>query len=367
MAWPLIAAAVAQLGSSAIGAAESSSARAEAARMAREAYDELLKAGYPPDLSQEIIFDQFQQAGLLTPELEQAIKQDISKVSEIQESPELRDAQMAALEGLKQRATVGLTPEEKAEYNKIRANVQRDAEAQQQAILRGFQERGQAGSGQQLAAQLSAAQAGAQRGSEEGDRISADASRRALQAIQQGGQLAGQVRGQEFDINRARAQAADEMSRFNVENQRGVQSRNIAAKNAAQEANLRAQQSIANANVDMGNAERIRQANARRQYYMDLSGRATGLANAKLGQASQIRQEGQQTAQNWQNIGAGAGGFFGDIGKAQREGQQLQRDDDRFQQYMDLERQKLAAKTPSTSSFYDQPGPWASGYKFPRY
>ncbi len=174
-----------------------------------------------------------------------------------------------------------------------------------------MQARGQAGGGAELAAQLQAAQGGSDQASEAGDRIAAMAQERALNAIGQAGQLGGQVRAQDFDVNRLRAAARDEMDRFNIQNAVNRQQRNVGSQNEAQAANLANQQAIMNANAQQANAERLRQAEAARQNWADRTQQAGMLANARLGQASQLQQQAQNTAQGFQNVGSGAGAAFG--------------------------------------------------------
>lgn len=350
----LIAQGAAQLGGGILGAIFGGNDRAEAEKRMKEAYQELLNAGYPPDLSKQVILDKFQQVGVLTPELEQTIAGQLSEVSQLKEDPELRQNQLNALEELHKRGKVGLTPEEKAEFNALRAQNQRDLESKRQQILQSYQARGLGGGGQELAAQLAVAQQGAQIGSEQGDRMAAEASRRALQSILSGGQLAGSMRAQDFDVNRAKAQAADEVNRFNTENARAVQMRNISSKNAAQDANLREQQRVADANVAAANAERYRQNAAREQHYQDMVERARGLAAAKIGQKDYFQNRANQTAQNWQNIGTGIGGVFGSIANNNRNNELLQT-------LRDNQNDKIFD---ADNDFYNQPGPWASGYKY---
>lgn len=272
-----------------------------------------------PDLSKiQIIYDQFKRAGVLTPEVETALNLQASKVSQIQEDKSLREAQIGALEGLKQRGKVGLTPEERAELNKVRKDVQRDVEAKRQQILQNLAARGMGGSGQELASQLQASQSGAERASEEGDRISAIASQRALQALTQSGQLGGQIRGEDFDIEKAKASAEDEIARFNLANAVSRQQRNVDRSGRAQEMNLAALQKAQDANIQMVNQEKLRQVEAKRQYWQDQLARAQARAGVRTGSvAPAYRQEAQQTAQMWQGIGSGVGAGLGALGNYQ--------------------------------------------------
>lgn len=242
--------------------------------------------GLPPDLSKPLLYEKLRQVGLYTPELEEKIELQSSKVAQIEEDARLRDAQLSALSSLQERGRIGLTPEERAELNAARRAIAQDAQGKIQGILQQYQARGQGGSGMELAAQLQAAQSGTEQASQEADRMSAVASQRALQAIGESAGQAGRIRSQDFDINKARAEAADEIARFNIQNAINLQQRNIAAKNLAQQTNLQTQQDIANANVALYNRELQRQNEAKADYYKNLLDRLSvrkGAAQAESG------------------------------------------------------------------------------------
>lgn len=278
-----------------------------------EARDIIDKVGAPPDLSAKIIMEKFAQAGILTPEMEAAINLGVSKVSQIQEDAQLRDAQISALSELKKRGRAGLTSEERGEWNRSRQSVQKDNEAKQQQIKQDLAMRGQAGSGAEIASRLLASQEAADRASEEGDRISATASARALQAISNAGALGGDIRGQDFSIEQSKAGAEDEFNRFNVANQVGRETRNVGSRNTAQEYNLSNKQNVSNMNVSTENQERQRQVEAKRQHWLDSLAYAQARANPYGQQAQMEMQSGQNKANMYQGIGAGVGSMFGSL------------------------------------------------------
>lgn len=269
--------------------------------------------GAPPDLSGKIIYDQFQQAGILTPELENAINLGVSKVSQIEEDPSLRGAQMEALQRMSKVGRTGLTAEDRAAYNLSRQSVQKDLEAKQQQIKNEMEMRGQGGGGSEIAARMLASQSGADRASEEADRISADAAARALQGISQSANMASNVRGQDFSNNEARASAADEFSRFNTTNQQAVQERNIGSKNAAQAANLENKQQLSNMNTSQANQEALRQKEAQRTYWQDKLTYAQAQAAPLSAQAQFESNRGQQNANAISGMASGIGSGFGSL------------------------------------------------------
>ena len=167
--------------------------RSRAQELLKEAQKDIERVGAPPDLSREIILNKFKQAGLYKPELEQAIDLQQSKVSQIKEDASLRDAQTQALQMIMQRGRTGLTAEDRAAFNKLRAETARDSEAKRQQIMQSYQARGMGGAGAELAAQLQSAQGEVDRAAAGGDEIAAVASRNALQAMLSGGQQIGRA------------------------------------------------------------------------------------------------------------------------------------------------------------------------------
>jgi len=312
MAAPLIAAGIGAAGSllgAGIGYLSAEKDRAAQKKAIKQAMAELEAVGYPPDLSKEIIYKQFEQAGILTPQLEQDLSDTFaeSEVAKIKEDPELRSAQKQALAALQQRAKVGLSAEDRAALNQVRTEVQRDAEAKRQQVLQQMQARGMGGSGAELIAQLQAGQAATEQASAGSDTLMAQAQQRALQALGQSAGLAGQVRSQDFGTAQAKASALDERNRFLAQNAIARQSANVNRLNQAQQMNLAEQQRIQDVNTQMANQEQLRQRAEQGNYYDRNLGYAQSKANAQMGQASAARQAAQDTQSMWSGIGSGLG------------------------------------------------------------
>lgn len=303
--------AIAGAGTSVLGGVVGNLASAGDRRDARdkmsEAMGELMSLGMPPDLSKRLVLEQYQQAGMLTPELEQEIALADPLAAKIQEDPRLREAQMQALASMQQRGKMGLTAQDRALLNQTRQEVQRDVRGAEEAAIMDAAARGQGGSGNELVARLNAQQAGANRASMEGDRTAAMAQQNALSALSQSGQLGSDLRARDFDINRSMAQSADEAAvrRFNEAVAR--QQRNIGSKNVGQQFNVERGHEVSDRNVAMANRETERQANAQRQFWEDQKSRAqmraTGLADA----SKMSREQAAATAKQWADIGSGSG------------------------------------------------------------
>lgn len=315
----LAAGAAASLGGSVIGALSSAGDRQKAQDAMNAAFQQINAIGAPPDLSAEIIRQNLQQVGVYTPALEQAITQDVSKVSQIQEDPSLRNAQTQALQALQQRGAQGLTPVERQAFNENRRKAALESEAKRQQVIQNLAQRGMSGSGAEIAAQLGASQAGDQELAAEGDRLAAAASQNALQATAQAGNLGGQIRGQDFSVAGTKAQAEDALNQFNINNQIARQQRNISSQNQAQQGNLSEQQRISDTNINAANAEKLRQANAKQQLWNSQAQLAGMKSNALTGQANNYQQQGNATAGQWAGIGQGVGGAINAIGAQQQQ------------------------------------------------
>jgi len=284
----------------------------------KQAIAELESVGLPPDLSKEIIYQQFQKVGILTPQLEADLNDSFaeSEVGKIEEDKGLRESQVKALSDMQKRAKVGLSAEDRASLNQVRSEVQRDAEAKRQQVLQQMQARGMGGSGASLVAQLQAGQDAQNLASQQSDNQMAMAQQRALQALGQSSDMASKVRGQDFDVNQNKANAIDERNRFLAENSISRQQRNVSSLNQAQLANLQEQQRIADANIQQANAEKQRQVQEQGALYDRTLGYKQSLANANLGQAGYYGQQAANTAQSFGQMGAGVGSAAGAIGGA---------------------------------------------------
>jgi len=269
---------------------DNTQAKAFAAAQAR-----LEALGTPPDLSREIVLQQFREAGQLSPQVEQRILQQSTAVSDIQEDQTGRDSQVEALNLLRQRGR-GLGAEERSAFNEMRDMTQRDAEAKRMQVMQNMAARGQGGSGAELMAALQGAQSANTRLSQEGDRLGASASTNALSAISKAGQLGANLRSQDYSAEMDKAKALDAMQEFNLRNSQSVQQRNIAAVNQAQAQNLANKQRISDANIQMANAEKYRQSEEEGKMWDRGMQQALGVSNIGT-QAARATQNAPSTMQ----------------------------------------------------------------------
>lgn len=311
MPWMALLAAGSSLGSSAIGAAQAQAQRDQALALQSSANDIIQRTGLPPDIASQIALQQYQNAGKLTPQMEQALSLGPSNVAGIKEDPGLKQAQMSALQSLQQRGQTGLSPEDRASLNQTRNTINTDAEGKRQQIMQNFAARGQGGSGSELAAALQSSSQAQNQASEQGDRLAGLSSQRALESMVASGQLGGQVRSQDFNIANTKAQAQDAINRFNQQNSQSVSNANTGISNNAQQYNLANSQRLSDLNTGVANQQNMAKASAQQSYWNNLLNYNQSKANALGGFANQLNTNANQTAQQYNNMGAGAAAGIG--------------------------------------------------------
>lgn len=264
-------------------------------------------AGIPDlDINQlKLALDQYQEAGQLSPEMEQTILQGASRMEGVSTDPKLRQAQMQQLSKLQELGSSGLNAEDRMNLNAARRDVARDAAARNASVVQNMQQRGIGGAGAELAVQLANNQAATDRMSGESDRIAAMAQQRALEAIMKSGGLAGDIRKQEFGEQADVARAADEIARMNAANRQQVIMRNVAAGNRSGEMNLANKQDIMNRNVNIRNEQQKHNKSLFADEWERKFRKASAVAQAQQARGGQHMANAQQTAQNWANMGTG--------------------------------------------------------------
>jgi hypothetical protein len=208
----------------------------------------------------------------------------------------LRGAQMGALEQLGQMGKAGLTEADIAALRQVRRDVEADSQSRQAGILDQMARRGMAGGGSELAARTMAGQQAASRQAEAADKQAMMAQQRALDAMVRSASLAGDVRGQDFSEASRKAQAMDEVSRFNT------QVRNQALLRRAEEG-----QRVADAGTTIRNQEQQFNRDLERQRYQDRLAKE----QAKFGGSQSLANIAGQRGQTQANFLGGMGQAIG--------------------------------------------------------
>jgi len=133
-----------------------------------------------------------------------------------------------------------------------------------------------------------------------------------MQALQQAGAMAGSMGQQEFAQDAQKAAAMDAMSRFNLENQMGIQQRNVAGRNMAQASNLATQQRLGEIATANRNQEAIHRAGLAQQTFQNQLQKAGLMGGVAVPFAKMQSDAGANQAANtmamWSGIGSAIGG-----------------------------------------------------------
>lgn len=210
-----------------------------------------------PDIQQmQLVLDEYVQQGILTPEQATYYAQDPSEFQKLMSDPKLKDAQMAALSSLQEYGNQGgLNAQAKGRLHDIAKEESVRERGAREAIMQGAQQRGVAGSGLEFLNLIKNQQDSASRAADRGTQVAADAEVRALDALMNSGKMAGDIRSQDFNEQARKAQAIDEINRFNTQNRMNVDQYNVGTRNKGQQYNLEQRQSVSDANTNMRNKQ----------------------------------------------------------------------------------------------------------------
>ena len=299
-----------------IGASNASGYSSQASNEAGIANQIMQNLAQVPDISKPLVLDQYRQAGVLTPAMEQQINMGVSQASQVKANPALQAAQNQALQQMAQRSTTGLTASDRAAFNQLQSQVGAQEQGQIGQIMQNQQATtgGQGTQGASLAAKLAASQGGINNESNIASQLASNANQNALVATGQYGNMASQMNQQQFGQQTEAAKAADAFRQFDVQNQVNQQARNIQSQNQAQQYNLNNSQNIGNANVSQANQEQYNQLQRQAQQWGMQYQAATGQAAAANNYGNTLSGMAGATQQAGANLGAGLGGAAGAAG-----------------------------------------------------
>ena len=277
----------------------------DATQYSQDAVDAINRISAAPPLSKPLLIQQYQQAGVLTPAMLQQLNLNQDKATTLTENQGDIQQQKAALTALQQLSQNGMSAQDQAQTNELRAQVAQDTNARIQQALQGAQMRGQGSSGNTLAAELSAIQGGQQTQSTSADQIAASAANARNQALQQYSNLATGIRSQDLGTQQFNIQNDIARQQFLDQNAIARQNANVAATNNANLYNTQRQQGVSDANTSAQNQELQRQVAAQQQQWADQNTKATELANAYSGYGQVAQAANNASAQNTQNMFGG--------------------------------------------------------------
>lgn len=288
------------------GMNQSDKANTQAENARKQALGQYSGAVVPTIDAQTLALQNYQNAGELTPEMQQQIALGNTNMEGISTDPRLQAAQMQALEQISGLASGRPQAGDLAGFELARQNVAGEMQAQQGKILQDMQQRGQAGSGAELLAKLKGNQVGAQTlANQQLEQAKAMQAAR-MQALQQQSTMATNVRGQEYGEQAALANARDQIAKYNAANAQNVSNSNVGAKNLAQAQNLQNKQNLSNMNTSTANDQQKYNKNLLQTQFQNQIQKAGGTAAQLNNQATAAQQQAANTAGQWAQIGQGA-------------------------------------------------------------
>lgn len=288
-----------------IGANQAQVAQDNANAARQSALQQYTGISAPDVAEQQLAFQQYQNAGNLGIQNEQALQQGPNAMAGISTDPRLQQAQMAALNQLSTTGQMGMTPGEQAALTQAQQGAAAQAQAKSKAILEDFARRGMGGSGNELASQLQNAQSSSQQLANNSNQIAQNAQQNAMQAMAQSGQLGGQMQAAQFGQQADVAKAQNYINQFNTQNSQQVQNQNTQAANAAALRNLTNQQNLMQQNTQLSNQQQQYNKQLLQQQFNNQVGLAAGRAGQYNGIAQAQQQNAANTANQWAGIGQG--------------------------------------------------------------
>lgn len=297
------------VGSAVYGADQANKSKKSASDNRAEALAQFANMSAPDIEKMKLNLAQYGNAGNLSPEMVQLITQGDTSLTNVSVDPRLRASQQSALSGVEELANRGMNASDLAGFELARRNAAGEAQAKQNQILQGMQQRGQGGSGAELLASLQNAQSGSDR-LQQAQLEEAQARQQARQqALMQQSQMASNLRGQDYGEQSNLANARDQIARFNATNAQNVNQTNTGASNQAQQFNLTNAQNLRNMNTELGNKQQIHNQNLNQTDFenkMKIAGAKSGAYGVAADASS---KEAASTAGMWAGVGQGAAGM----------------------------------------------------------
>lgn len=272
----------------------------EANRLMRDNISRLEAIGVPTIEAQRIALESPELVGLL-----EAEALGPSRFEEISMDPRLQAAQMAALEDITGVTEAGgLDAQSRLA---LEEGLGRVAGAEQ-ARLQQLREDPTLGQGQRLALQAQAVQGAGQGGRDVALQTAAQAQQARMAALGQQANLASGMQQQQLGLAGQKASAADAIAQFNTQQRMGVQSQNLASR-----------QAIANQAAATRNQQEMYNKGLIQQQFQNEIAKATGVTGQQSQMAGNLQQQAAaaqqaQQAQTGAILGAAgtvAGAAFG--------------------------------------------------------
>lgn len=269
----------------------------------------------------KVVFQKSMAGEPLTPQQLTALQDVNSEVQKIYQDKASKQTQLEAIAAMKQRSRGGLTLQDKADLLQAQREIDRQQSGVQKSILSNMQQRGQLGSGAELAARLSAGQSGAQQASQNALNIAAQSRAGAIQALKDSAAMGRQMGQDQLGFDKMKADAADETRRSNLTRLQNAMQYNVGNINAAKQFNINRQNKSADQNVDLSNQEQVHNKGVLWNDYLNQIGQLQQKYLGKYGEIGQKEgsvEDAQNQADSYNkmmsSVGSMAGGMSGSGG-----------------------------------------------------
>lgn len=252
------------------------------------------------------------QQGILSPEEAATYFLQETELGAITQDPATRAAQISALEQLKTKADEGgLDAVARANLRQSLGESETMERGNQEKIMADARARGMGGSGVELANRLLSQQGAASRSSAAALETASQAETARMNALREMSTLGGTIRTQDYDKERAKAEAQDVINKFNISNQQRLEEQRVASKNEAQAKNLALKQGLANMNTETKNKQEVYNKQVPQTIFEDKMAKASGLSSARKAQTDQEMQADQTQQSAYSNLGSSAASIVG--------------------------------------------------------
>ncbi len=223
-------------------------------------------------------------AGEISPAQADTIYQQQSSMRDLQPDPVAAEAQAQSLAKLKAiSANGGLDDADRAKLTNIYDTMTQTAKQNIQAVKENAAARGISGSGLDEMAQLQGAQSAQTNANRYYTQAAADAEAAKNKAITDAGTLGATMEGQRFQEGAAKANAQDEINKFNAANANNTAEANAARAQEAAKINQSTAQGVADKNTDIANTQAQANAASQQQAFSDAMDLAKGKSGAYSG------------------------------------------------------------------------------------
>lgn len=295
------------------GNAQSQGDRGRAEGLRNQALAEFSNIQIPDIEKMKLALENYGSAGTLTPEMIQLISQGETALENVNIDPRLRQSQMSALDQMSGIASSGMSEGDMAAFEMARRNAASEAQAKQGQILQNMAQRGQSGSGAELAASLANAQGSADRLQQAQLEEAKQRQAARMSALQQQANMSSGLRSADYSEQSNLANARDAIARFNAANAQQVAQANTGARNTAQASNLQNDQNIRNQNTGLANTQQQYNKNLQQQQFQNQMQRASGMSGQYNANANQADARAQRTVDQAVGIGQGLNDVAGSV------------------------------------------------------